>query len=659
MSALKYRPDIDGLRAVAVILVLLYHADLWDVNGGYIGVDVFFVISGFLITSLIVADLKTGSFSFLDFWERRIRRILPALGVVTATTLVAGWFLFLPQDYAVLGQQAASQALFSSNMLFYSLSGYFAAENSTKPLLHTWSLAVEEQYYFIVPFLLAGLFAKVRQKTVVCLAGLTVISFAASVWAVKYYPDAAFYLLPFRAWELLVGSLLAFVPRREEGEHTSKINNIVAFGGLAAILAAGISYTPKTAFPGMAALLPCLGAAAIIYAGRANAQSTYVGRMLSLRPVVFVGLISYSLYLWHWPLLMFAEYVPLIETRSLQRILLLLLSALLSYLTWKYVEQPCRRKSGKEGRSDRRFIYKSAITGLALFAVAGIVLWQMKGFPARWSESALQYANGKDDRSPHTECVNTSPQDVRADGLCQTNPEAGKPQFLVWGDSFSDSMAPAFFDLSKKYGKNGYIASRHSCAPILDMRQGHGADSEICKNFNDAVLDLIKRHKIRHVILIGNWNSWFRIRDAFFVSEGWYDKYRARFDNMSVAGAQRTADLLIEAGAKPYVMVAPPTLSFNAPLLLAFENKFAVKDVKSYTPIEKYKKDRENGIGKFMNANADGKVVFIDSLPIFCQDDRCISQYDGSALYFDRNHLTTHGAALAEPLFETLFKKMR
>jgi peptidoglycan/LPS O-acetylase OafA/YrhL len=654
MSVLKYRPDIDGLRAVAVLLVLLYHANIEGIGGGYVGVDVFFVISGFLITSLIKNDLERGTFSFWDFWERRIRRILPALAVVTAFTLIVGWFLFLPQDYASLGKQAASQAVFSSNIFFYNTSGYFAAENATKPLLHTWSLAVEEQYYFVIPFLLAGLFAKWRGGMVKALTGLAVVSFIASVCAVINNPEGAFYLLPFRAWELLIGSLLAFAPERPESAHDKKIDNVLAGAGLAAILASGVLYTSKTPFPGAAALLPCLGAAAIIYAGRAS-HGTYVGRFLSSRPVVFIGLISYSLYLWHWPLLMFAEYVPLFETRSIHRIGLLVLSGVLAYLSWKYIEQPCRKKLGQERR---KFVYGSALAGLVLFAAIGLTLDKVDGVKARWPEAALKYSEAEKDRNPRKDCVNIKAEEIRKTGLCQTNSTAGKPRFIAWGDSFSDSAMPIFFALSEKYGVNGYVAARHSCAPILGMRQAGTSKSEECIRFNDAVFDIVKNEKIRHVILIGNWNSWFKIRDAAFVSEDMYKDYKPKFDNTILAAAQYTADKVSATGAQTYVMVGAPILRFNAPSLLAFEEKFKVLEPKSFTPLAWYKSQRERGIERFMDANEGGKITFIDPLPVFCPDDTCIAKHDGEALYFDRNHLTTHGAALVEPLFDPVFKKM-
>ncbi|PZO88193.1 MAG: acyltransferase [Micavibrio aeruginosavorus] len=571
MSNLKYRPDIDGLRAIAITLVLLYHADLWNVNGGYIGVDVFFVISGFLITSLILKDLQYGTFSFFDFWERRIRRILPALGVVTLFTLVAGWFIFLPEDYATLGKQAASQTVFSSNILFYTMSGYFAAENSTKPLLHTWSLAVEEQYYFIIPLLLVILFAKLRLRMQTVLLAIMIVSFAASVWAVKYYPDAAFYLLPFRSWEMLVGSLLAFHGNRESRYNRGWRAETLATLGFMAIVAAGMLYTPKTSFPGVAALVPCLGAAMIIYANGMGGK-TLVGRFLSSKPLVFIGLISYSLYLWHWPLLMFAEYLPVIELRSLHKLGLLLISGILAYLSWRYVEQPTRRKSLNK-TNDRASIYTYAGGGLALIALISIGIVVLKGIPQRWSAQELQYAEGAKDINYSRWKCEKSPEDIKSAKLCTTSQDLKTdPAFILWGDSHADAWVPGFEYLSQKYRVNGYQATLHSCPPLLDLDK---KGSTQCEKQNAAVLELIKSHKIKNVFLVANWTGWLDSSQLFFTTDAWYKKsYDKKFDDIKIAALQRTIDTLRAEGANVYILVNNARMPFDPPRTLALQNIF-------------------------------------------------------------------------------------
>ncbi|HYK43019.1 MAG TPA: acyltransferase, partial [Thermoanaerobaculia bacterium] len=316
-SSLSYRPEIDGLRGVAVVLVVLFHAG-FGCPGGYVGVDVFFVISGFLITSLIWKDLEGERFTFARFWERRARRIVPALVAVVAATLFAGWFLLLPADYERLGRSAASQAVFAANVHFWLTGGYFAPAAAEQPLLHTWSLALEEQFYWIVPvalFLVFGARRFERRRSSMILAAIgcgIVSSFTLSVWGVAHHPSAAFYLLPTRAWELLLGSLVAFLPMRSQPSQGRAVRELAAIGGVALILLAAFGYRATTPFPGAAALAPCLGAALWIRSnGRETSASpapTLAGSVLSRPLPVFVGLASYSLYLWHWPFLAFARY---------------------------------------------------------------------------------------------------------------------------------------------------------------------------------------------------------------------------------------------------------------------------------------------------------------------------------------------------------------
>ncbi|HPO71987.1 MAG TPA: acyltransferase, partial [Armatimonadota bacterium] len=297
---LQYRPEVDGLRAVAILSVLFYHAG-FGCHGGYVGVDVFFVISGFLITSLIWNDLEAGRFTFAQFWERRARRIVPASVVVMAVVVAAGLFLLLPPDLEALGRAAASQAAFGANIYYWRTTGYFGGNTDEMPLLHTWSLAVEEQFYFIVPFILWGMFRfpALRSRPAVLsvlLAGF-VISFATSVWGVHYRRDATFYLLPTRAWELLLGALVAFLPVSPRHLARGHAREFVAIAGMLLILFAVFTYSPETLFPGPAAIPPCLGTALVIWANqrRDGDVPTFLGKALSVRPLVFIGLISYSL----------------------------------------------------------------------------------------------------------------------------------------------------------------------------------------------------------------------------------------------------------------------------------------------------------------------------------------------------------------------------
>ena len=287
----SYRRDIDGLRALAVLPVLLFHAKL-GCPGGFVGVDVFFVISGFLISSLILKELDDGTFSLITFWERRIRRILPALTVVVLTCLVAGWILYLPEDFEMLGKSVIAQATLLSNVFFYRQGlvggGYFAAASDTKTLLHTWSLAVEEQFYLLFPLLLLFLARYRRLFLAPTIAGLVVVSLVLSIVGSYSYPQATFYLLPARAWELLLGSLLTLM--RGRFALGGLLRETAGWFGISLVGYAMLFYGVDTRFPGAAAISPCLGAALIIFSS--ESRLSFVGRILSIKPVVFVGLIS-------------------------------------------------------------------------------------------------------------------------------------------------------------------------------------------------------------------------------------------------------------------------------------------------------------------------------------------------------------------------------
>src|SRR5271170_3095038 len=296
----RYRPEIDGLRALAILPVLLFHYRVSPFRGGFVGVDVFFVISGYLITQLIEAERREGRFSIARFYERRVRRIFPALFVMLTAATIAAAFILFPVDLVRYANSLLATAGFAANFEFWREAGYFDVAAAEKPLLHLWSIAVEEQFYLVFPALLL-LF---QSRRVAITLAIFVLSFAFAVWGVIHAPSAAFYLLPGRAWELMLGALLAlhavpFIERRW-------IREALAVTGIALIAIAVFGYSKDTPFPGAAALLPCLGAALVIYSSVPGITSA--SAVLSLPPLVFVGRISYSLYLWHWPLYVFARY---------------------------------------------------------------------------------------------------------------------------------------------------------------------------------------------------------------------------------------------------------------------------------------------------------------------------------------------------------------
>jgi peptidoglycan/LPS O-acetylase OafA/YrhL len=366
IKALKYRPEIDGLRALAVLPVIFFHAGFEIFRGGFIGVDVFFVISGYLITTLIYQDLASGSFSIVNFYERRARRILPVLYLVLIISVPFAWIWLQPNDLKDYSQSLAAVSLFSSNILFWRESGYFDTAAELKPLLHTWSLSVEEQYYLIIPLLMYVLW---RDKTrfFIVLGLLFLVSLLGSEWAATRKPAANFFLLPSRAWELLIGAFCALYLLNEEKriKFGNLASEILGITGLSLILFSIFAYSKNTPFPSFYALIPTLGAALIIIFAHPN---TIAGKLLSSKYIVGLGLISYSAYLLHQPIFAFARHRSL-GYPSIQLLAgLSLLSLTLAYFSWKYIETPFRQR----GVVSRRAIFAFSIAGSAVLFSIGL-----------------------------------------------------------------------------------------------------------------------------------------------------------------------------------------------------------------------------------------------------------------------------------------------
>lgn len=391
-----YRPDVDGLRAIAVLAVLGYHAFPSLLPGGFAGVDIFFVISGFLITGIILDDLQRGRFTFANFYWRRVRRIFPALILVLAASLLLGWRILLPDEYSQLGKHAAAGAAFVSNIALWREAGYFDWAWELKPLLHLWSLGVEEQYYLVWPLLLF-LFRKQAARMLWMILGIGAASFLLNILMVADHPTATFYLPMTRFWELLSGSLLAFFAAHG-GIENAKLRNVKAIAGTALIALGLALLSPERAFPGWWALLPVAGAALLVSAGPA----AWINRqILAHRSLVFIGLISYPLYLWHWPLLTYARIIQGGEPPLAVRVGLLLASVLLAWLTYELVEKKIRY--AKLGLTARRVVPALAMSMTAL-AVAGVLAFESYVLPdsasnpviAEISRASADWGYGKD-----------------------------------------------------------------------------------------------------------------------------------------------------------------------------------------------------------------------------------------------------------------------
>lgn len=374
-----YRREIDGLRALAVLPVILFHAGFSTVSGGFVGVDVFFVISGFLITSIIVEELAAGKFTLAGFYERRARRILPALFFVLLACLPFAWWLLLPAELVDFGKSVMAVAVSASNLLFWLQTDYFAATAEQIPLLHTWSLAVEEQYYLVFPLIMVLAWGLGKRWLVVVLALVALLSLAWSEWLWRSSVEANFYLIPSRAWELMVGALAAFYLQNKVLVTNGIMAQIASVFGLVLLGYAVFFFDEGMPFPSVYALVPTLGAVLLIVFAT---PATWVGQLLVIRPLVWVGLISYSAYLWHQPVFVFARLQALEEPSVGLMAGLCVITLGLAWFSWRFVEQPFRDRY----RFTRTQIFSGAVIGSALFIALGAGLVWTEGLASRFAD---------------------------------------------------------------------------------------------------------------------------------------------------------------------------------------------------------------------------------------------------------------------------------
>lgn len=629
-----YRAEIDGLRAIAVLAVMFFHADL-GFKGGYVGVDVFFVISGYLITRLILDDIRTGQFRLWDFWARRVRRIFPALALVVFSTLVAGWFLFLPDDFAALGRSAIAQSLLISNVHFWRESGYFDQPAEIKPLLHTWSLAVEEQFYLLFPFLLIVLRRFSQNTHLRMISVLAVVSFGLSIYCSYSAPSANFYLLPTRAWELLIGSFLAAIPSRFSSER--RMQESLSVIGALAIAWAVFFYDRETRFPGASAILPCGGAGLIVWSNRNTL--TVVGKILTAGPLVFIGKISYSLYLWHWPLLVFTKYWTLGSLLPGHRVFLLLGSIGVGALSWLLVEIPFRKRSIFKTRSQ---ILAFGGLSMAVICFMGLVIRDNHGVVARIPQEALQYAKGINDRAFLIELGLKEVQ--RGEFIELGNGNKQLPiDLLVWGDSHAMAIMPAIDFLCKNHGIRGVAATHSSTAPLVGFKStGRFALKEESIPFGDAIIEYIQTKGVRNVLLVGTWGSYVVDEDIAPL--------RLAID--------RTARALKGANARVWIMKSVPQHRWSVPRALVSGVFHGRKAEDMGLPLAEHLQTQELQ-EKIFGANATDSATILDPTTFFLSEKNvCRIAEAGKALYCDEQHLSVAGAMMLRPLFDPIFNRL-
>ena len=491
MPSERYRPDIDGLRAIAVMLVVNFHGFPEAMPGGFIGVDIFFVISGFLITGIIAREIGENRFSLVGFYNRRIRRIFPALIVVLSAVLVLGWLWMLPHAYAQLSSDVFASAAFAANIALMLQSGYFDIESAKKPLLHLWSLGIEEQFYLAWPLILM-IAARWRVGLLAVACAIALASFVLNVALIGHDPVATFYLPFTRAWELLVGAVLALAWDR--ADQSKPASNRRAGAGLVLIVIAAAVLNVHRAFPGWWALLPVTGSALLL-----SAPASWVNRtLLGWPPMVWVGLISYPLYLWHWPLLVFPAIVKFEPLTLIDRELALLASAVLAWGTYVLIETPLRF-------GQRRGL-KAAGLGAAMAAVAfaGVIVYAGGGFDVRLPVEIRAMADVPEQNAQWRvgKCIiDLSHQTDFADECVERD---RRPLLLLWGDSTAGALMPGLLKAQRTRGFGLAQLTASSCVPILNVDI---AVTPNCRANNERVLALARQLKPDIILLHGTWEN--------------------------------------------------------------------------------------------------------------------------------------------------------
>jgi peptidoglycan/LPS O-acetylase OafA/YrhL len=603
---MKYRADIDGLRACAVVPVVLYHAGVPGVTGGFIGVDIFFVISGYVITTRLAEDLTLGRFSITDFYERRVRRIFPALLFVIACTTIAAGFLLLPGQLVDFCNSLAASAIFASNIYFWKQSGYFDVASTMRPLLHLWSLAVEEQFYILMPVAMYVAYA-VGARWRLIFWPVLLASFGLSVAIASLAPNANFYLLPTRAWELLLGALLVLTPPPSPSRGIAEVAGAIG----SVLLIYGIFFlSDATPFPGVNALYPCVGAALLIYAGASH--PTFCSRAISLRPVVLIGLISYSLYLVHWPLIVMSHHFLLRKPTSIEITMLVAASIALAVFSYRYDETPFRKKALAKQRSSLFAQGAGAmaivcLVGLAgasqgfrwLFpefkeqAVSGGEQWQegvcfLYGFqtPALWNEEKCTLTTGKD------------------------------ASLLLWGDSFAAHYVPGLLRNQAAIPFNIVQYTSAGCPPVLNY---FSYVIPNCQKFNENAFALIDRIRPKVVVLSARWD--------LLLGRGF-------------AGFRETVSRIKSTGAKIIIVGPSPEFGIDVQSLayrLRHEAGASTSwEIANFNP----------AINDFL-ARVSNMASILDPIGALCHDLICPYKQDDQFLYLDYGHFSAEGSDLA------------
>lgn len=642
-----YRSDIDGLRAVAVLLVVIFHAFPRRLAGGFVGVDVFFVISGFLITSLILRSLDNSDFSFADFYARRIKRIFPALIAVLAFCLLFGWFFLFPGEYRDLGKHSTAGAAFIANFSFLQETGYFDITSDHKPLLHLWSLGIEEQFYIVWPALVV-LAWRWRSGPIVMACLICLGSFLCNIVVTRTNAALAFYLPFTRFWELMIGCIIAFATPSDGSpislparfaqlasfhrRHRQLLDNAAGLLGLTMIIVAAFVIRPSWPFPGWWALMPTCGAALLILAG----PQSWINRwLLSHRAIVYIGLISYPLYLWHWPILTFARMVHLKEPTELMKVACIAAAVVLADLTYRYIERPIRFGPPTARKPVMASIAMVAVgcLGLFIYASGGLA----SRFPKELQNLVGDIRNNESEDNRQYRCVYMGTKDMTFPASCDGTDQPGTRHVVLWGDSHAAQLGPGLDEL-RRNGGNFQLAQYSSagCPPVLKFES---AARPNCAPVNELVVEKIARLKPDTVILAARWELYDGV-SGFGLADT--DAIRATIARLKFMNVNR----VVVAGQFPIWQT-------NVPQLRAQNYRMFAAGFTAATP-QALERDKSRlaprtfaGDQRIRQAVAPTDATLVSPMETLCNDDGCllvIPNSSGKPIYWDDNHLTRSGS---------------
>lgn len=654
---LPYFAFIDGMRALAVIAAIFFHLGL-RVPGGYVGVDIFFVLSGFLITSILMNRLNQPAGEFFGhFYERRARRIIPALIVMSILCVIAAYFLLMPKEMQAFGKSLRNMAVFFSNFSFSREVGYFDVPAHGKPLLHTWSLAVEEQFYLVFPPLLYVLSRLFKLRTAFIGLVLGVIfaaSLAYNITMIDTLPERVFFLPPARAWELLTGSLIAlYGVRIHPPVWLSELLSVIAIVTLGVCM---FGYTDETKFPGIAAVPPVLASALLIWANLKH--TSVVARILSLKPIVYIGLISYGLYLYHWPTLVFTGFyyggTPPEWTAWASLPFLFVLASLSFHL----IEEPVRH--GRWLRRRRAVLLWALVLLLATFGI-GQALGK-NGLPERLPDAVRHYSAAGDKDQYRNAChqVYNDP-DFKGSACVIGKGDAKQPDFLVWGDSHAGALLPAMEVMAKQYGKIGWLYRNTGCPPVIETERIDERLDMLCRDASETAMSMIKKYHIKHVLMAGRWDMY---------AQGWEQgseevtrepqiEYNGKLGLDALSEALPATLAKTRAlGAEPWIFMSIPPQLNDVPTALATAEHFGRDRAalrRDATTIREWRAP----VLEVLTAEEPSHVL--DPLPMFCPEGAqfCEIEKEGEPLYSDNDHLSIYGSKYLAPVFEPFFKSMQ